>query len=127
MIRTILSVAFFTGALCAQPAGSSGAADPWRSLAFLEGTWDAKTKQGSAGADASGAYTFRRELGGKVMARHSSSAGCKGPADFDCDHKDLLYIFQDAPGQPLKAIYFDNEGHVIHYSVSSPTPTSAVF
>ena len=31
------------------------------------------------------------------------------------------------PGQPLKAIYFDNEGHVIHYNVTNPTPTTAVF
>ena len=31
------------------------------------------------------------------------------------------------PGQPLKAIYFDNEGHVIHYDVSTPTPTTVTF
>jgi len=29
-------------------------------------------------------------------------------------------------GRPLKAIYFDNEGHVIHYDVSVPSPTTAV-
>ena len=52
---------------------------------------------------------------------------CKGPASFDCDHGDLLYIFQDAPGQPLRAIYFDNEGHVIHYDVSTPNSTTAIF
>jgi hypothetical protein len=27
----------------------------------------------------------------------------------------------------MKAIYFDNEGHVIHYDVSTPDPTTAVF
>jgi hypothetical protein len=44
-------------------------------------------------------------------ARHSTSdAGCKGPTSFDCDHGDLLYVYQDAPRQSLKAIYFDNEG-----------------
>ena len=52
---------------------------------------------------------------------------CKGPAGFDCEHHDILYIFEEAPGQSLKAIYFDNEGHVIHYDVSTPTPTSVVF
>ena len=49
------------------------------------------------------------------------------PAKFDCSHGDLLYLFQDAAGASLKAIYFDNEGHVIHYTVTTPTPTSAVF
>ena len=32
-----------------------------------------------------------------------------------------------APGEPLKAIYFDNEGHVIHYNVSAPDATTAQF
>jgi hypothetical protein len=103
------------------------APDQWKSLAFLEGTWEAKA-QGNGGAAAAGAYTFRRELGGHIMARHSTTdAGCKGPDTFDCDHGDLLYIYADMPGQPLKAIYFDNEGHVIHYDVSTPTPTTVMF
>ena len=97
------------------------------SLRFLEGTWDAKTQGEASGVTATGSYTFRKELGGHILARHSSAAGCKGPADFDCEHGDLLYIYQDLPGEPLKAIYFDNEGHVMHYSVSTPTPASAVF
>jgi hypothetical protein len=96
-------------------------------LRFLEGTWEAKTQGGSAGAAASGTYSFRKELGGHILARHSSSDGCKGPADFDCDHSDLLYVFQDAPGQPLKAIYFDNEGHAIHYEVLAASATEVVF
>ena len=75
-----------------------------------------------------GTYTFRTELGNCIVARHSSSdAGCKGPATFDCDHSDLLYVYQDAPGQSLKANYFDNEGHVIHYNVSTPDATTAIF
>lgn len=101
--------------------------DPWKSVAFLEGTWEAKTA-GDSGVTAIGTYTFRLELGNHILARHSTSgAGCKGPAAFDCDHGDLLYLFQDAPGQPLKAIYFDNEGHVIHYDVTTPDAAVAVF
>ena len=99
----------------------------WKALGFLEGTWDAKTHGEASGVNAAGTYSFRKELGGHILARHSSAAGCKGPADYDCEHADLLYVYQDMPGQALKAIYFDNEGHVIHYSVSTPTPTSAVF
>ena len=101
--------------------------EQWNALHFLEGTWEAKTQAGAAKANVTGTYSFKRELGGHVLARHSSTEGCKGPADFDCEHGDLLYVYRDGTGQPLKAIYFDNEGHVIHYSVSAPTPTSAVF
>ena len=94
-------------------------------LGFLEGTWDAKTQQGTAGAAASGTYTFVKELGGHILARHTTTADCKGPASYDCDHGDLLYVYPE--GATLKAIYFDNEGHVIHYNVAASDPNSVVF
>jgi hypothetical protein len=101
--------------------------NPFASLAFLEGTWDANV-QNNASVKLTGRYTFARELDDHILARHSTSdPNCKAPATFDCAHGDLLYVFQDAPGSSLKAIYFDNEGHVIHYDVSTPTPTSVVF
>ena len=125
-IRLIIAVVLSCAALAAQSPGRPPA-DPWRPLRFLLGTWDAKTQGGSAGADASGAYTFQLELKDHVLARHSSAAGCRGPADFNCDHGDLLYVYQESPGQALKAIYFDNEGHVIHYEVTTPDPATAVF
>ena len=99
----------------------------WGPLEFLIGSWEAKTRGGSAGADSSGTYTFRLELRGQVLARHSSSAGCKGPVDFDCEHSDLLYVYLAAGGSPYRAVYFDNEGHVIYYDVSIPAPLTAVF
>ena len=106
---------------------SSQQADPWHALGFLQGTWEANAS-GQSGAQAQGTYTFQMELKNHVLARHSHyAAGCKGPADFDCDHGDLLYVYQEAPGQALKALYLDNEGHVIHYSVSTPSATSAEF
>jgi len=101
--------------------------DPFQSLSFLEQNWEANTN-GYGGVKSTGTYTFRPELGGHVLVRRSTSdAACKGPATFDCEHGDVLYVYREMPGQPLKAIYFDNEGHVIHYDVSTPSPTSAVF
>jgi hypothetical protein len=116
------TVLLFTGGLLAQKPSS-----PWKPFEFLIGTWEAKTTGGSASASGSGRYTFQTEMKDHILARHSTNSGCKGPADFDCLHGDLLYIYQDAPGQPYKAIYFDNEGHVIHYDVSNSTPAAVVF
>jgi len=108
-------------------AQTAPAADPFKSLSFLEQNWEANTN-GYGGVKSSGTYTFRRELGGHILARRSTSeVACKGPADFDCGHGDMLYVYEDAPGQPLKAIYFDNEGRIIHYDVSTPKPTSFLF
>jgi hypothetical protein len=104
----------------------SSAMDSFKSPQFLLGNWEAKTRGGSAGAASSGTYSFGLELRDHVLARHTSKKGCKGPADFDCEHGDLLYVYRELTGRPLKAIYFDNEGHVIHYDVSVPSPTTAV-
>lgn len=102
--------------------------DPFQPISFLLGTWEARTINNPS-VTAVGAYTFQSELNGHVIARHSigDAAKCKGPADFNCEHGDMLYIYADAPNQPLHAIYFDNEGHVIHYAVTALTPTSAEF
>jgi hypothetical protein len=107
-----------------QPAPST---DPFKTLSFLEQNWEANTN-GSGGVKSVGTYTFRRELGGHILARRTTSdVACKGPADFDCGHGDMLYVYAEAPGQTLKAIYFDNEGHVIHYNVSTPTASKVEF
>lgn len=109
------------------PAATAPATESWSALSFLEGTWEAKTTD-PEGPHTRGRYTFVRELDGHILARHDTNdPGCKAPASFDCQHGDLLYIFQNAPGQPLQAIYFDNEGHTLHYDITTPTRTSVIF
>ena len=126
-MKTTLCALLLMLALPLAAQNASAPTDPWKALSFLEGSWAGDT-QGKEGVSTSGTYTFRRELGNHILARHiTKDAGCKGPADFDCEHSDLLYVYEDAPGQPLKAIFFDNEGHVIHYDVSAPDATTAVF
>ena len=99
----------------------------WEGLRFLEGTWSAAAT-GPNGVATTGSYTFRSELNRHAMVRYSTSDGaCKAPASFDCEHGDSLVVYQEAAGQPLKALYVDNEGHVIHYGVSTPSPGTAVF
>jgi hypothetical protein len=106
----------------------SAQADPWKAISFLEGSWVANVQGGSAGAQGSGTYTFKHELKDHVLVRSSDGpTACKGPATFDCDHSDVLFVYREAEGQPLKAIYFDNEGRVIHYAVSTQNSTTAVF
>jgi hypothetical protein len=127
-LKSFVTVALlFALALTQHDRALSAPTDPWTALGFLEGTWVAHTQGGSAGAQSDGTYTFKSELKHHVLVRRSDSAACKGPADYDCDHGDVLYVYRDAEDQPLKAIYFDNEGHVIHYAVSTPNLTTAIF
>jgi hypothetical protein len=122
MLKSFTATLFLCAALTAQTPK-----DPWQSLRFLLGTWDAKTEGGSAGADSSGSYTFALDLHDHILARHSANASCKAPTDFNCEHTDLLYVYSEIPGQPLAAIYFDNEGHVIHYDVTTPDANTVIF
>lgn len=122
LVATVVSIA--APANFAQ-SPSPAAHDPWQPFAFLIGTWEAETGGGGAAAKVIGLYSFAPELNHHILARHSGNATCKAPADFDCEHNDLLYLYPE--GKTIKAIYFDNEGHVIHYGVTTPTPTSAVF
>lgn len=118
------------GGLTAQtPAKSApniARSDPWAGLRFMIGSWDAKTTGGMAQAQAAGSYAFRLELRDHILARHSATAACDSEDLIDCRHSDLLYLYFDGPGQTLKAIYFDNEGHVIHYDVSTPKAGTVV-
>lgn len=128
MIRmTLIGTLLATIAFAQPPAAPADTAAGWQKLRFLIGTWEARAQRGTAGASSNGTYSFGLELRNHVLVRHSASAGCKGPQDFDCEHGDLLYVYQPAPGQPLKAIYFDNEGHVIQYDVAAPEPDTAIF
>jgi hypothetical protein len=75
------------------------AQDPWQPLQFLVGKWDAD----------GGACSFDFDLERKVLIRKSYA----GP------HHDLTVIYADPATKSLKAIYFDNEDHVIEYKVEA--------
>jgi hypothetical protein len=109
------------------PAKAPAKVDPWAGLRFLVGSWEARTTGGVAQAQASAGYAFRLELRDHILARHSRTGACSAPDDFNCQHSDLLYIYPTGNGSAFEAIYFDNEGHVIHYAVTIPKPGNAVF
>lgn len=90
--------------------------DKWEKWQFLLGEWvgegDGQPGKGSGG------FSFTLDLDGKVLVRKSQtdfpSQGDKQPLS----HKDLMVIYPDSSNDLLKACYFDNEGHVISYSVT---------
>jgi hypothetical protein len=73
-------------------------ADPWKPVQFLVGEWTAE--------EGNGGSSFDFDLQRKILIRKNFAPG----------HEDLMVVYLD-PG--LKAIYFDNEGHVIHYTVEA--------
>jgi hypothetical protein len=130
---TLLAAAFSVHAQTPAAPTPAPPADPLAPLNFLTGTWTAHTTTaGSAAADASGTYTFRRDLNGHAIDRSTSADTCTAPNTFDCSHHDRLTIFSDPNAlavhhASLFAFYIDSEGHIIYYTVSLPDPNTAVF
>ena len=101
LISTLLIVAAF-----AQTVES-----PFKPIAFLIGDWVGEG-DGKPG-ESTGAFSFSLDLDKKIAIR-------KNHADLkDGVHDDLMIAYADPAGKGLRAIYFDNEGHVIAYSVES--------
>ncbi|BDU74259.1 hypothetical protein [Mesoterricola silvestris] len=112
MRALLLSLAF---SLCAQ--AQSLPADPFAPVRFLAGDW---VGEGSGDpGKGSGAFSFRFELDGKALVRRSSASYPAQGGRPALRHEDLMTIF--AEGGKLKALYLDNEGHVIRYD-ATPLP-----
>ena len=92
----------------------------WDQLQFLIGSWSSPVS-GQPGEGISGSTTFSYYLDQKIMIRNSRAEFAPEPGQKKgLVHEDLLVIYQQPGESHLRAIYFDNEGHIIHYMVSFP-------
>lgn len=88
----------------------------WGKWNWLVGEWVGEG-QGQPG-QGEGKFSFQLDLDKNILVRKSYSAY---PAKNDKPalmHEDLMIIYRGETDVPSKAIYFDNENHVINYSVS---------
>ena len=109
------AVILILGAL--SPGGHARAQEAWGPFDFLIGAW---TGEG-AGKPGSGAgeFTFQPGLAGKVLVRKSRADYPAAEGRPAVHHEDLIVVYREGGNPAARAIYFDNEGHVIRYAVSS--------
>jgi hypothetical protein len=102
------------------------APDPWAGWRFLLGTWTG-AGGGKPGQVKKDLTSFGFELGGSILVRknHVVFAPKKGEKR-GLVHDDLLYIYPTQDESRFHAIYFDNEGHVIHYKAVTLAKQDAV-
>ena len=102
-------------------ASVSAQTDPFAPVRFLLGEWTAiDTPAGETGA-----FAFRLAVQDRVIVR-TNEANYAATADRPASrHEDLLIVYSE--NGSLKADYFDNEGHVIRYSVATGAANTAVF
>ena len=115
MIRRCFALAL----LCVSPLLAQES-DAWKKLQFLTGDWiGVATEKGSPLGAGQGGFSFRPELNGKILVRRNEARYASGAT-----HDDLMVIYlEDGP----RAIFFDTEGHTIHYKLAFPAPDSVTF
>jgi len=68
--------------------------------------------------EAKGWFTFNKDLDGNILVRKNHNVIPAANGKQATIHDDLLIVYLDNSEALTKAIYFDNENHVINYAVS---------
>jgi hypothetical protein len=90
----------------------------WDKWGWLIGEW--KGEGSGQPGQGSGTFTFTFDLDRNILIRKSHSEYPAPENRTAVIHDDLLIVYTDFTGSPSKAIYFDNEGHTINYTISYP-------
>jgi hypothetical protein len=106
------------------PSSACRAEDSWEPYRFLVGEWVGEGR-GQPGKG-TGEFSFGFDLQGKVLVRKNHSEYPAAPNRPAFAHDDLMVTYRAEGSGPTKAIYFDSEGHVIHYTATIAADQRAV-
>jgi hypothetical protein len=88
----------------------------WNKWNWLMGEW--KGEGSGQPGQGGGTFTFKPDLDKKIIIRKSHSEYPATGNKPEVIHDDLMIVYSDSAGNASKAIYFDNEGHTINYSIT---------
>ncbi len=116
----LVSVALAAACFAQAPAPKK---PDWTMLNFLVGSWVADRNPTEPGA--TGSTVFRFDLDKNILVRENKADYSPRDGKPAQHHRDLMVIFVDDSGA-LKATYWDNEPHTIHYDVTA-SPGEVLF
>lgn len=117
--------AFLTVLVSVVPLPAQNARSPFaRAVDLLNGDWVGEG--GGSPGQGAGGFSFRSELDGKALMRRNRAdyPATAGKPAFH--HEDFMVIYQEAGTEPVRAFYFDTEGHAILYMVEVAEDGSAI-
>jgi hypothetical protein len=121
----VFILASLSASLVPALAQTAKPADPWARLNFLVGEWQGLGS--GAPGEGEGGTSFAFSLNRKILVRKNWAKYPAKPGEAaGVSHEDLMIIYPSGDGAAFRAVYFDNEGHVIHYAASFPQKPAAV-
>jgi hypothetical protein len=97
-------------------SSSEGRQNDWAPLEFLLGDWVGEG--GGQPGQGTGDFSFHPGLQNRILIRKSYAAYPPTKDRPAYRHDDLTVVYKESDSAPPRAIYFDNEGHVINYSIT---------
>jgi hypothetical protein len=115
-VLIVAATAAFVSVAAQQPksdATKQAAVNPWEPYKFLIGEWVGE-ESGKPGGG-TGGFTFATDLDGNILVRKAFAhfPATKDRAEFT--HNDFMVVYPESGGR-TRAIYWDNEAHVLNYS-----------
>jgi hypothetical protein len=89
--------------------------NPLQRLHYLLGDWVA---EGSSVAG-SGYYSFKEDLDQHILVRRNHADVPATAEHKPISHDDMMVVYADKYEKAVKALFTDNEGHVIQYKVNA--------
>ena len=100
------------------------AAADWGPVEFLVGRWTGEG--GGEPGTGSGAFTLAPDLQGRILVRKNFATYPAAAGRPAFRHDDLMIVYRDEQSA-LRAMYWDNEGHVIAYAVRAAADGGVTF
>jgi len=114
MRQLIIPVILFFSLI--QPLIAQNTNSGWEKWQYMMGAWEGEGS-GQPGSG-SGSYTLKPKLGGCILERKGvTEIPAAGGHPF-VHHEDVMIVYKNREGNPVKAMYFDNENHVIPYDIT---------
>jgi hypothetical protein len=95
-------------------------------ISWLLGEWTDIWRRGEPGEATAGGESWGLQVGEQILVRNS---WCEYPATRDHPafrHDDLMIVFHDVD-MKIRAVFWDNHGHVIRYTTVTIDPGRAEF
>ncbi len=116
MKKLLIAGLLLAGTIVAAPR-EPAPRDAWAAFgSLLGGTWEGEG--GGEPGKGFGGFSFLPDLQGRIMVRRNAATY---PATKDraaATHEDLMVVYRESATSPMRADYYDSEGHVIRYTIS---------